>query len=371
MRGLGRVIWHKKARILGFTLFAAAAALLAVNSITPRYSSESRLLLESRENVFLRAEADKNVGDRSGMIDPEAVTSQIQIVLSRDLAREVIKKENLANNPEFDPAAGGTSLLKSIIGLFRVGRDLSEMSKEERTLEAYYDRLNVYSIEKSRVIVVSFSSANSDLAARVANAIAATYLSMQQTTKQDQTRAAGNWLAEEIEKMRKKVADAEDKVEAYRAKSNLYAGSNNTSLPSQQLTEINSQIAAARGQKADLEARARQLRDLIRSGNSIDSADIANSESMRRLIEQRMALRSQLAEQSTTLLDQHPRIKELKAQIGEADRADSQRGRAPGAPTRQRRQGRWRPAGNAHRQSRYGQEARLAEQRAGRAIARA
>ena len=95
MRGLGRVVWHKKARILGFTLFAAAAALLVVNSITPRYSSESRLLLESRENVFLRAEADKNVGDRSDMIDPEAVTSQIQLVLSRDLAREVIKKENL------------------------------------------------------------------------------------------------------------------------------------------------------------------------------------------------------------------------------------------------------------------------------------
>ena len=33
-----------------------------------------------------------------------------------------------------------------------------------------------------------------------------------------------------------------------------------------------------------------------------------------------MALRSQLAEQSTTLLDQHPRIKELKSQIAESDR---------------------------------------------------
>ena len=41
---------------------------------------------------------------------------------------------------------------------------------------------------------------------------------------------------------------------------------------------------------------------------------------MRRLIEQRNALRSQLAEQSTTLLDQHPRIKELKAQVAEVDR---------------------------------------------------
>ena len=42
---------------------------------------------------------------------------------------------------------------------------------------------------------------------------------------------------------------------------------------------------------------------------------------MRRLIEQRNALRSQLAEQSTTLLDQHPRIKELKAQIAEVEGA--------------------------------------------------
>ena len=41
---------------------------------------------------------------------------------------------------------------------------------------------------------------------------------------------------------------------------------------------------------------------------------------MRRLIEQRIALQSQLAEQSTTLLSQHPRIKELNAQIAETDR---------------------------------------------------
>ncbi len=118
----------------------------------------------------------------------------------------------------------------------------------------------------------------------------------------------------------RKVAEAEAKVEEYRVKSNLFVGSNNTSLPNQQLTEINSQIAAARGQKADLEARARQLRDQVRSGKPVESSDIANSDSMRRLVEQRVALRSQLAEQSSTLLDQHPRIKELKAQIGEVDR---------------------------------------------------
>ncbi len=318
MRGLGRVLWAKKAKILGITLLSAATAYAVVNSMTPRYRSESRLLLEARENVFLRAEADKNGGDRN-TIDPEAVTSQIQLVLSRDLAREAINQLKLAEQPEFDPSVAGTSLLKSILGLFGVGRDPSTLTPEERTLESYYDRLNVYAVEKSRVIAIDFDSANPDLAARVANTIAETYLKMQQSSKQDQTRAAGDWLAGEISNLRIKVADAEAKVEAYRAKSNLFVGSNNTSLPSQQLTEINSQISAARGQKADLEARARQLRDVIRTGKSIESSDIANSDSMRRLIEQRNAVRSQLAEQSTTLLEQHPRIKELRAQVAEVE----------------------------------------------------
>ena len=113
-------------------------------------------------------------------------------------------------------------MLRAILGMLGIGRDLSTMSREERTLEAYYDRLNVYAVEKSRVIAIDFSSANPDLAAQVANTIAETYLSTQQAAKQDQTRAAGNWLAGEIEKMRTRVADAEAKVEEYRSRANLF-----------------------------------------------------------------------------------------------------------------------------------------------------
>ncbi|MBN9049708.1 MAG: lipopolysaccharide biosynthesis protein [Rhizobiales bacterium] len=324
--GLGQALWYKKWRILIPTLMAAVLSLVVVNAMTPRYKSEARILLENKENVFLRAEAEKNV--ERATLDPEAVASQIQLVLSRDLARQVIKNEHLADKPEFDPLVGGVSLSRTILGLFGLGRDPLGMSPEERVLESYYERLNAFAVEKTRVIVVEFSSADAELAARVANAIATGYLSMQQTAKQSQTRAASDWLAHEIASMRTKVADAETKIEEYRAKSNLYVGANNSSLPSQQLSEVNSQISAARAQKADLEARARELRQLLKSGRTIDSSDVANSDSMRRLIEQRNVFRSQLAEQSTTLLDQHPRIKELRAQIGEVDaqiRAEGER----------------------------------------------
>src|SRR5205807_6140501 len=102
---------------------------------------------------------------------------------------------------------------------------------------------------------------------------------------------------------------------------NLFVGTNNTTLSSQQLGEVNSQLAAARAQKSDAEAKAKFIRDLLKSGKSLESAEFLNSELIRRLSEQRVTLRAQLAEQSSTLLDGHPRIKELKAQTADLDRA--------------------------------------------------
>ena len=193
------------------------------------------------------------------------------------------------------------------------------MTPEERVLEAYYDRLTVFPVEKSRVIVIDFLSENPELAARVANAIADAYLERQQAAKQDQARSAGAWLSGEIETMRKKVADAEAKVEAFRAKSNLLVGPNNTTLSAQQLGDLNAQLAAARALKSDAEAKAKLIRDMLKSGETIESSDILNSELIRRLSEQRVTLRAQLAEQSSSLLANHPRIKELKAQIADLD----------------------------------------------------
>src|SRR5262245_32721695 len=316
---LGRALWRRKGRILALTLIAAGLALAAVNMVTPRYKSEARVLIETRDNIFLRPEAER-LGERGATIDPEAVTSQVQLILSRDLAREVIRSLKLAERAEFDPVLRGSSTLGVLLGLAGLVRDPMSQTPEERVFRSFAERLTAYPVEKSRVITIEFESESPELAARVANTIAETYLMFQQTAKQDQSRAAGHWLAEKIEPLRGAVADAEAKVEQYRASNNLLVGTNNTTLSNQQLGELNAQLSAARAQKADAEAKARIIRDALRAGTTVEFADITNSELMRRLSEQRVILRAQLAEQSSTLLDQHPRIKELKAQIADLDR---------------------------------------------------
>ncbi len=209
------------------------------------------MLLLSHDNIYLRSDLDKDVLDRN-VVDPEAVVSQAQIVLSRDLAKEVIAKLKLNELPEFDPALSGVSLVKSLLGFFGIVKNPLAMTPEERVLEAYYDRLTVFPVEKSRVIVIDFLSENPELAAQVANAIADAYLERQQAAKQEQAKSAGVWLGGQIDELRKKVAEADNKVEAFRAKSNLLVGPNNTTLSTQQLGDLNAQIgrcARAKGRR--------------------------------------------------------------------------------------------------------------------------
>jgi succinoglycan biosynthesis transport protein ExoP len=318
LHALGQTLMRKRSLIIVPTVLALVASLAAVNMITPRYKSEARILIDGRENVFLRPSGERN--EERNPLDAEAVTSQVQLVQSRDLAREIIKKNKLSERPEFDPVLGGFSPLKSLLALIGIGRDPLSLTPEERVLEAYYDRFTAYAVDKSRVIVVDFQSRDPELAVRVANSIAEGYLVLQQDARQQQAKSASQWLSNEIEDLRKKVAKAESQVEDFRSKSSLFVGTNNTTLSNQQMGEINTQLNNARALKSDAESKARLIKEMLQSGKPIEASEVLNSELVRRLSEQLVTLRAQLAEQSSTLLGGHPRIKELKAQLADLDR---------------------------------------------------
>jgi succinoglycan biosynthesis transport protein ExoP len=318
LRAIGEVLARKRGWIIFPTVLAAVLSVAAVNMVMPRYKSEVRILIDGRENVFTRPNGERSE-DRSAL-DAEAVTSQVQLLLSRDLAREIIKRNRLSELPEFDPVLQGMSPLKSLLALIGIGRDPMSLTPEERVLDAYYDRFTAYAIDKSRVVVIEFQSRDPELAARVANSIADGYLVFQQAARRDQAKSASQWLSGEIDDLRKRVADAESRVEEFRSKSSLFVGTNNTTLSNQQMGEFNTQLNNARALKSDAESKARLIREMLQSGKPIEASEVLNSELIRRLSEQRVTLRAQLAEQSSTLLDGHPRIKELKAQLGDLDR---------------------------------------------------
>ncbi|MCV9939101.1 GumC family protein [Boseaceae bacterium BT-24-1] len=315
---LWAAIKAKKLWIIGPTLAALGLSFVAVNVVTPRYTGEARLLLENRDSFYTRP--GQAASETSGQqFDSEGVQSQVQVIMSRDLAREAIKRIGLVGNSEFDSGAGALGALKKIGVLVGIGAHPADRSPEERVLEKYYDRLLVFPVGRSRIVSIEFTSQDPALAAKAANEIAAVYLEMQEAAKQDTARSASSWLSTTIEPLRKRLAESEAKVEEFRSRHGLLVGTNNTTITAQQLADLSTQLSNARNQQAESQAKAGIIRDAIKAGRTFEIPDVANNELVRRLIEQRVNLRAQLALESRNLLSEHPRIKELNAQLADLE----------------------------------------------------
>ncbi|HEV7874786.1 MAG TPA: GumC family protein, partial [Enterovirga sp.] len=291
--------------------------LVFVNVVSPRYTGEAKLLLQSSDSYFTRPGQDR--GEQQPQFDEQAVASQVQVVMSRDLARQAIRDLHLVGNPEFDPQVGGVGPLQRLAVLMGLSKNPLERPDEDRVLESYYDHLLVYPVGKSRIVSIEFRAKDPELAARAANTIAGLYLSLQEDAKKDTARSASNWLGSSIDGLRKRVAEAEGKVETFRAQTGLLVGSGTSPIGAQQLSELSAQLAQVRSAQSDAQAKAKLIRDLVRDGRGFEIPDVANNELIRRLIEQRINLRAQLALEQRTLLSEHPRIKELKAQLGDLE----------------------------------------------------
>ena len=235
---LGRIAWRRRRWILIPTLACAAAAVVAVTTISPRYTGATKILLENQESYFTRPE--KAIGtDAAANFDPEGVQSQAETVATTELAHKAIDRLSLAQRPEFNPPqpTNPLAIVWSLLTSGRAGRS------EDRLVDAFLSRLTVFPIAKSRVLQIEFSSSDPALAAEGANTVAALYLEAQEQAKRNAAKSASAWLATKIDELRGKVAEANSKVETFRAASGLFAGANGMTVPSQQLADLTTSSA--------------------------------------------------------------------------------------------------------------------------------
>lgn len=301
-------IWRRKLLILVVAILASIAAFLITSLISPRYMAETKILIETQESVFTRP-GNQQGEDKS--LDPESVASQIEIIASTALLKEVADKLNLKSRSEFTKEDGLAIPFLSSPSLGTV---------EERVIRNMREKLKVYRVEGSRVIVVQFSSKDRELAAAVPDTIAEAYIALQESAKLESDKSAANWLQPEIEKLRASVKTAEGKVADFRAANDIPVGQNNSALATQQLSEIASEMSKVRASRAGAEARAQSIRAALDKGGSVNAIpEVQTSSLIQRLIERQVQLRSEIADLSTTLLDNHPKIRSLRSQLGQLD----------------------------------------------------
>jgi len=306
-------------RILTVALVVTGVAFVLAWMATPHYKAETRILIETRESVFTRPDTGNAEADRP-ILDEEGVTSQVEIISSTDILKQVSQNLGLSKLPEFDPAAN-MSMLTKLLVVAGLKSDPHEIPADERVLKAFREKLNVYRVERSRVIVIEFSSEDPKLAAEVPNAIADAYLAVSRNAKLLSNSDATDWLAPEVADLSKRVKEAEARVADYRGKSDLLIGQNNAVLATQQLSELSSELSRVRAGRAASEANAESMRKALQAGGSLDALPgVLSSTLIQRLRERQVQLKADIADLSTTLLGNHPRVRALNSQLADLDR---------------------------------------------------
>ncbi len=304
-------------RIAIVTLVVTGAAFAFASLATRHYKAEAQLKIESGESVYTRP-TGANDNDKP-ILDEEGIATEVQIVSSTDILKQVASKLNLARLPEFDDALNMSALSRFLV-IAGLKSDPEEVPPEERVLKRMREKLNVYSVEKTRIIAIEFSSQDPKLAAAIPNAIAEAYIATQGSAKVALNSAATAFLGPEIADLQKQVKDAEARVANYRAQSDLLMGGNNSVLATQQLSELSSELSRVRANRASAEATANSVRKALQGGGSLDAVpEVLSSELIQRLRERQVELKTNIADLSTTLLDNHPRIRALKSQLADLD----------------------------------------------------
>jgi uncharacterized protein involved in exopolysaccharide biosynthesis len=308
---LASALWARKLAVLLSTVAFAGAGFAIATLVPPVYKADTQIVIETRESAFTRSDNTGNAAE--GALSPESVESQVSLMTSAEILGDVAEKFQLAGRPEFAPK---TSLMDRLITRVRPEAD----SPPGEVIERMREKLQVYRKENQRVLVIEFSSQDPALARDVPNAIATEYLSRQKGALLTSNTNATGWLEQEIADLQTSVKDAEGKVAAYRANSDLLIGQNQNVLATQQLSEIATELSRTRAARAAAESRASSVQDAIERGLALDTvAEVLASPTVQALREREVALKSEIADLSTTLLENHPRLRSLRSQRRDLD----------------------------------------------------
>lgn len=311
-------------RIIVVTLLLLAATFALLMFVPKLYESSAGILVEPRSSVFDTTGAGPSAAV-SGLA-AGVVSSQIELIKSRETLLNVIDQLDLRSVPEFNGSGSGPSPL-GIISQF-LGRKAAPANVDETVLANLLDRMTVIQERDSAIISVLVRSSDPELAAKIANAVANAHVARRTDLSLSDTVEASGWLGQEIAKLRVSVTDAENAVANFKVQNDLFVGANNTSLADQDLSSVATQISQAQERKSAALSRASLIRGLLERGAPIDGiADVRASAVIQQLTQEKARLQGEQAQKAATLLPNHPTIQALVAQINELNNQINLEGR--------------------------------------------
>jgi polysaccharide biosynthesis transport protein len=321
-----------------FTVVAVVA--MQVFTTTSLYRSTVKIQIDPETGNILPYGA---VGDYSEqfLYTDSYLQTQFEILQSRALARRVIDRLDLEEDPVFNaPVSKGLlndaahwvqSETKALFSAAspsdpalafenpdesgEIPGGAGESAQDRRLAHRLISGVEVSPVRGSRVVWLSWSSPDPRFSRKVANALAEEFIELNLAMKYESTTKALEYLQAQMQEVKGKVEKSEEELLRYARSKNILNLTERENIIVQKLVDVNQQMTQV---ESALIANTAQF-EAVRNATVENFPQSLKTESMRRQEDRLFALRQQLASLTSRFGSQWPEVVQTERQIAEVE----------------------------------------------------
>ncbi|ACD82626.1 GumC family protein [Candidatus Methylacidiphilum infernorum] len=290
-------IYRFRKQALLFFLVCLFVVFLFTFSQKPIYRGESVVKINSTKSEVVPYKQVSN--DEPGLFDWETFfKTQCEIIKSRSLAQRVVERLELDEHLDW-------------LGL--KPKKNGPLPSSEKLSEIVQNNLHILPVRGTRLIRICYDSPNSFGAMQVANAYAESFITFGLDRKLEANRHARQFLAGQIELMKKKVTESEAKLARFMEKTGIVKLPGVNSSPTEkELAQVSDALAKARFEMIRKEVFYERAKNGLDMGKSLTIPDNQYTMDIKKNLLKEQAKYRELEE---IYKEDYPKMVRLKAGI--------------------------------------------------------
>ena len=332
------VVLKRKWLILSLVVVVTSLVSIQMYRLPSIYEATTTILIQPKQSIMQTKEFIIN------REDPAYRQTQLRLLTSPALARQVVLSLELQNNPAFLGGQSSTGIISSLRRIFGGGRDAAGQSKAPTTelpvvketevreqltaeqiarLEPYEDtliaNLTVEPEQATNLVRISYKHTNPDMAQRIADKIAEVFITNNYDRETIGTQKALDLIAKELAELQTRIRQGEEAKLQYALNKNLPTtkepGGN---IPADRLTKLSQQLLEAEEQRKNLQSLYEAA---VRQTDRNAVPEVIENKRIQALREKLDQLRAQREELLVVYTAEWPAVKKIDAQIKNIEEA--------------------------------------------------
>ena len=327
------VVLKRKWLIMSIVLVITTLAIIQAYREPSIYEGATTIRIEQKSRSILQS--GTGGGIVIGQSDPNFWGTQLRLLKSETLARQVVLKLDLQHNPAFFGPQGQSTIFASLKRIFSndaapkkspppatrakddAVKDPELTEEQSAALEPYEDAItNSEVVEpqpQTNLVIIRYTHTDPVLAQKVADGLAQVFVDNNQTLQESDTSKASQDLAQEIAKYQEQVHEKEQGVFAYAKQYNLpLTDSPGANLTQQRVSTYSAQLLEAENQKRNLQSAYDAAR---KSPEPFSIPEVQKDERIVKLREKITELKDKDTALQQKYTKEWPEVQQVEAQI--------------------------------------------------------